>query len=470
MKKTKIIATLGPASNDINIISEMINNGVDVIRLNMSHATYEFCDDVIKNVRKLEKKLNKVIGIMIDTDGPCIRLDKLIEDKVFLSKDKEIKLYNYHVVCNNTQLSTNCHNLIEYLQINSEIKLSNGNVTLKVIQINNDNVICKIIEEGYIYSNQTVYIKDAYLTLPFLSNKDRESILYAIKNNVDFLALSYVRFEQDVLDVIDLLIENGNDHISIISKIENDSAYESLDEILKISDGVMVARGDLGIEMPLERLPFYQKKILSSAIEQEKLGIVATDFLNSMQEEIKPSRSEVSDIYNAIIDRCDAILLSDETTVGKYPVESVEVMRKIILEAENDFLYQENLNKTIREQKQDITTSIAFSVVDSSLKLNANCILANTISGYTARKISHFHPKTSILSLTPSLNTAHSLTLNYGIIPVIIKKCNNTDEIVDECIKKFKEVMNYKDEDIIIITGGFPLDNKSTNFMRIEKI
>ncbi len=470
MKKTKIVASLGPASASENVIFEMAKSGVDVFRINLSHASLEETSQYIEIIHKVEKKVKRVLGIMLDTDGPGIRLDKLNEDKVFLSKGKEIRIYNYHVVCNNTQLSTNYSNFANVIKMDDILLLSNGDVKLKVIEINDDNFKCEVLEEGYIKSNQTVHVMGSNYKLPFLSEKDKEGIMYAIKNNVDFLALSFVRDEQDILEVIDMLIENGNEHISIIAKIENEFAFNNLDEILKVSDGVMVGRGDFGINVSLEKLPFYQKQIMEKANAKEKIGLVATDFLKTMIHEKNPSRAEVVDIYNAVLDKADGLVLCDETTIGENPVRVVEVMSKVIIEAENDFDYHENLEQTFKKGKQDVTSTISYSVVDSGILLNVNCILANTMSGYTARKISYFRPKSPILGLSPNNSTVRSLTLNYGIIPVLVDKFHDTDEIVSGCIKKYKEIMDYEVGDTVIITGGLPLNNKNTDFMKIEKI
>lgn len=469
MKKTKIVASLGPQSKEYKCIYEMALSGVDVFRINLSHANFSESDELIEKIKKAEKELNKVIGIMLDLDGPSIRLDNLIEKEVYLKKDKEVRFYNYHVVCNNTQLSTNTNNLVELVNIGSILKFSNE-VVLEVTDIYEDNFIAKVIDEGIIKSNQTVFIKDAYKKLPFISEKDKKNILYAIKTNADFLALSYVRDEQDILSVVDILIEHNNEHMSIISKIENEMAFENLEEILKVSDGLMVARGDLGLNIPLEKLPYYQKEILKMANNYQKIGLVATDLLKSMIQENQPSRAEVADIYNAVLDRCDGLVLCDETTIGNNPVLITSYLEKIIEEAEANFPYKENLDNTFKLGKQDITSTIAYSVVDSGLLLNANCILANTMSGYTARKISYFRPKSPVLGLSPNKNTIRSLTLNYGIIPVLVKKFKNTDDIIKGCIDKYKEIVDYNQGDVVVITGGLPLNNKNTDFMKIEKI
>ena len=470
MKKTKIVATVGPSSQSSEVLEEMILEGADVIRINLSHASLSFCDEIIEKVRKIEQKLNKPVGIMLDTTGPAVRLDKLKEEKVLLTKDKELKIFNYHVICNNTQLSFNNPIVVDELMVGDTLLLSDGEVILEVIDKENDYVVCRVNQGGEIKSRQSVHLKEKSFNLPFLNDEDIEGIMYGINNNVDFLALSCVRDEQDILEVVDLLIENDNNHCEIIAKIENARAIENLSEIAKVSDGLMVARGDLGIEMSIEKLPLYQKNILKVAHDYNKIGIVATDLLMSMGNNTTPSRAEVSDVYNAIVSKCDAVLLSGETTIGNYPVETVKAMTKIIESAEEDFDYIENLHETLRNIKQDITTSIAYSVVDSSLRLNARCIIANTNSGYTAKLISHFHPKCQTIGLSPSINTIRSLTLAYGIIPILSEECNSTDKIVDMCMKVATKKLALEEDNIVIITGGFPISNKNTNFMKIEVI
>ena len=470
MKKTKIIGTIGPNSFDLNVMREMIKNGMDVVRINLSHASFDFCDKVIKMVRDLEVELNKPIGMMLDLDGPSVRLDKFIEDSVNLEEGKEIKLYNYPVICNNTQFSVNYDDIINELDKGNIILLSDGKVELEVMDVLNDYALLKVISGGEIKSNQTIYVKNKQLNLPFISIKDKENILYAIKKNVDFLALSYVRDEQDVLEVADILIENDNNHINLIAKIENDSALNNLDEIIKVSDGVMVARGDLAIESSFEKLPFFQKNILAKAKEYEKVGIVATDFLMSMEENTRPSRSEISDIYNAVMEGCDAILLSGETTIGKYPVLAVDTLSKVIQSAEEDYDYNDNLMDIYENKLDDITSNIAYSVLLSATKLNAKCIIANTSSGYTAMKISQTRCETPILGLSPSLESVRLLTINYGVYPKKTIECKSTDAILKMCTKEAKKAFDLENDDIVIITGGLPISNRNTNFMKIEVI
>ena len=470
MKKTKAIITVGPNSSDYDVLKELIIHGADVIRINLSHASRPFCDDILKKVRKIEEELGRPIGIMLDTDGPSVRLNKFIDEVVNIPTDQKVKLYRYPVICNSIQLSVNYDDIIDELDIGDIILLGDGQVEFEVVDIETDYALLNTIIGGDVRSNQTLHVKDKTFKIPFLSEKDKKGILYGIKKKVDFLALSYVRDEQDVLEVADMLIENGDNHINLIAKIENASAIEYLEDIIKVSDGVMVARGDLGIEVSLEKLPYYQKLILKKAREFEKTAIVATDFLHSMEESQRPARSEVSDIYNAVMDNCDAIMLSGETTIGNYPVDVVDTLSKVIISAEEDFNYEENLQETFANTKIDITSNIAYSVVDSSLRLGASSILTNTNSGYTAAKISYFRPKCPILALSPNIDTTRILTINYGIIPMLTGECKSTDTIVNMCTRKAINYFDYQGGEIVIITGGFPISNKNTNFMKIEVI
>ena len=470
MKKTKIIATIGPASFDINVLKEMVLNGADVIRINLSHADFKFCDKAIKMVREIEKSLDKPLGIMLDLCGPSVRIDKFIENNVTLQKDKEIKIYNYPVICNNTQFSVNYHDYVKYLSLDDEILLNDGKVVLKVIGIENDYANLLVVEGGNVRSNETIYIKNKAIPMPFLNDKDYEAILYGIKKNVDFLALSYVRDEQDVLKVIDMLIEHDNNHIAIISKIENMSAISNLDEIVKVSDGLMVARGDLAVEVSFEKLPTLSKMILEKAREKEKIGIVATDFLLSMEEELRPARSEITDIYNAVMDKCDAILLSGETTVGKHPALSVDTLSKILTSAEEDFDYDSNFNEVFQNSLNDITSNIAYSVYSTAKNLNARCIITNTNSGYTALKISYIKCPCPIIAFSPNIDTLRLLTINYGVIPKKSIECKSTDTIIKMCVKKAHKDFDFLEGDIVIVTGGFPINIKNTNFMKVEVI
>lgn len=468
MKKTKIIATLGPNSFDNSTIKTMIKEGVDCFRINLSHADIKETKKLIKSIRKVEESVDKPVSIMLDTNGPQVRLDKL-KDDIELDQDKEIKIFNYPVLNSKSQISFTV-GICDQLGIDDVVYLSNGEIELRVVDKSEDYVVCRVVSGGIIKSNQAVHFKDKDIELPFISSSDYEGIMLGIKTNVDFIALSNVRTDEDILEVQDLLIENDNNHLELIAKIENQTSLDNLDEILKVSDGLMVARGDLGIELSIEKLPLYEKMILNKAKEAGKIGIVATDLLKSMEEFDYPTRSEVSDIYNAIMLKADALMLSGETASGEHPIDSVREMYKIIESAEEDFNYIESLNSKMATKEVNITSSIAYSVVNSSLMLKSKCIIANTNSGYTARLISNYIPESIILGLSPNIDTIHSLTLNYGVYPILVDELKSTDNIIKMCSKIAKKRLKLEKGDSYIITGGFPINSKVTNFMKIGVI
>lgn len=470
MKKTKIICTIGPASNEMDVLRNMIEKGMDVARFNLSHASFATCHDAIQKIRSLEKEYNKVIGILFDTNGPELRLGRLQEGQCFLKKDSEVKVYGRDIIGNDHEFSINYADLVSDVSINTKLLLNDGKVVLNIISKLQDCIVCVVEEEGFIYSNRTVHIPDIRFNMDYLSLKDKEDIRFAVEEKVDFLALSFVRSHFDVLDVTDYLIELGDDHIQLISKIENNDAIEEIDDILKDSDGIMIARGDLGVEIPIEKLPGIQKVIIDKANMANKISIVATELLSTMENDNKPTRAEVSDVYNAVIDGSDAVMLSGETTIGNYPVETVDMMSKIIMSAEEDINYIELLENVMRSERQDITSSIAHSVVDSANHLKLDAIVASTNSGYTAKKISRLRPMCPILATSPNIDTVRSLTLYFGVYPKLVNEFLSTDEIVENCKQEAIKEFCLESGNNIIITGGFPASLNNTNFMKIEEI
>lgn len=471
MNKTKMIATIGPASKAKEVIKNMIINGVDVIRINMSHSSFEEARDIIINVRDIDRQLKSVTGIMIDTRGPEIRLNELESRKIKLEKDNNIRITKKTIKGNSDIISITLPEALNYIKMGQRILLNDGSVDLEVVSKSDDMLVCQIKNDGFIKSNCSVNIPNADFDLKFLSDYDRETVKFAAMMGVDYLALSHVNNELDVLDINDLLIDLDDGHMQIISKIENKNAIEEINQILKVSDGVMIARGDLGIEMEIEKIPSIQKKIATEAKKQEKICIIATEMLSSMQENPRPTRAEVSDVANSVLDGTDAIMLSSETAVGKYPVETVKTTNKIIDEIEKEIDYNDLLLEFDRNDKLSITDAICYSVVDSANRVDAKIIVCSTLSGKTAKKISHFRPSSSVIAISPDEKTVSGLTINYGIIPVKVPMMDTTDEIVKVSLDITKEKIDIKENDKIVITGSFP--NKEvdyTNFMKIEEI
>lgn len=470
MNKTKMIATIGPSSKSKEIIKQMILSGVDVIRINMSHSTFEDARDIILKIREINREFSVITGIMIDTRGPEIRIGNLEKNKIKLETGNTIRILKTNILGNENMISITLPDAIDYIKIGDKILLNDGNVVLEVVSNGKDALICEIKNDGIIKSNCSVHIPKANFNLKFLSEYDKETIKFAVLMQVDYLALSHVKDQLDVLDVNDLLIELSDDHIQIISKIENKTAIEEMKGILKVSDGVMIARGDLGIELEIEKIPSVQKKIANAAKEAEKICIIATEMLSTMMDNPRPTRAEVSDVANAVLDGTDAVMLSSETAIGKYPVETVKTMNKIIDEIEKEINYNDLLLEFSRKEKTDIPTAVAYSSVDSANRIGATAIVCSTMSGLTAKKISHFRPSSPVIAISPIEKTVSGLTINYGIIPVKVPMLDSTDEIIGKSILVAKENLNLVKKDKIVIAGSFPLDTDYTNFLRIEEI
>jgi pyruvate kinase len=471
MNKTKIVATVGPASQDKEVLRSMILKGMDVVRINLSHAEYDFCREMIKKLDELNEELNTNVAVMLDTQGPDIRVDNFIGGSAFFRKGDKIRIYMEEVLGDSTKFSINYPNLINDVDYNNIIKVNDGKIEMKVLDKDDNSIICEVLNDGQIFNNKGVNVPGVKLNRPFISKKDRADILFANEMKVDFLALSFVGSADDVLDVNDLLIESGNDHINIIAKIENERAVESLDEIIKVSDGIMVARGDLGAEIPAERIPGIQKNIINQAHVLGKFTIVATEMLSSMEKSIVPTRAEVSDVANAVLDGADAVMLSGETTIGKYPIETVEMMEKIIGSAEEDINYIEFLDRAMRTEKQDTTGLISYSVAECAMRLKCKAIMVPTMSGYTARKMSRFRPVCPIVALSPKREVIKSLALYFGVHGVLVDELKTFDKIQEIAKKEAREFVKLTEGEKVIITGGYPMkDAKHTNFMHIEEL
>jgi pyruvate kinase len=470
MKKTKIIATAGPATDAKSMIKEMILNGVNVIRINMSHATHEYAKNITKIVRSLNKELDTNVGILVDTKGPEIRIGSIVGDLI-VEKDDTVVFTNRNCFGEDNNIHISYKDLYKDVSIGDRILVEDGLLEFKVIEKDDMDIICNTINGGKISSNKAVNAPDSNLNMDFLSIVDKEDIAFASAIKADFIALSFVRSSNDVLDVNDILIGLQDEYMQIIAKIENKNAIEDIGNIIKVSDGIMIARGDLGVEIPLEEVPSIQKRIVKESFLKGKICIVATEMLSSMEDSSRPTRAEVSDVANAVIDGVDAVMLSGETAMGSYPIETISTMRKIIESTEATLDYDDLLRKCINNYPDDIASVISHSVVDAANMLNTKAIVATTMSGYTAKKISSYRPCCPIIATTPRKETATSLSLNWGVIPIVVNKFKSTDEIIENAIEVAKDKLNLIKEDKIIITGGFPIKNiKYTNFLKIEEI
>ncbi|MDD3304918.1 MAG: pyruvate kinase [Bacilli bacterium] len=469
MKKTKIICTIGPSTYSREMLRIMMENGMDVARINMSHATRDEARNIIYTIRELNRELKMNVGILIDTKGPELTLKAYSDEDTMLCEGDTVVLTVKDSSKNNEKFLVNYPGLIQDVKKGDKILLEEGTIELVVVDETIDDVICEVVTGGCIKNDIGLNVPDVNLNIDFLSIADKSDITFASSIDADYIALSFVRNANDVLDVNDMLIQLRNEHMQIISKIENKSAIEDLNNIIKVSEGIMVARGDLGVETSFEEVPYLQKKIVHESLLSNKICIVATQMLASMEYYSKPTRAEVSDIANAVIDGVDAVMLSGETAVGKYPLETLETMKRIITNMEDNLDYDKFMLDKKDEAQDDITTIIANNVTSSANKLKAKAIVASSVSGYTARMISSFRPRCPIIVTTPEEKTARSLSLNYGTYPVVTPTFESTDEMLDNSINEAKKIIPLEN-DKIIITGSIPIKANSTNFMKIEEI
>ena len=466
MKKTKIICSIGPATNTKEVFKELVHAGMNVARVNFSHATIEERETVRDLVAWINEEENANIGLLYDTKGPEFRNGEVVEGGINLVPGNTIRVVKESVIGNDERFSVNHPEALDSLNVGSVIQLENGLMKIEVISKETDGVTCKVINGGNLGSKKSLFVPGVKLDIPFISDVDREDIIYACKNNGDFLALSFVSTKEDVLEAREILKEQ-NSNMKIIAKIESKTGIDNLDEILEVSDGVMVARGDLGEEVPISLLPVYQKRIVRKAREHGKFCIVATEMLESMKKNSRPTRAEVTDVANAVLDGTDAVMLSGETTVGAYPVETVTYMASIASDAEvhseNHFGYLGKIGRT---------ECIAKSAVDLTNYVDVKTIVAEAISGYSTRMISNFRPKCPILATCTTPEVARSLALNYGVYTTLVPLMDDTDELVDLVRDKAIEYFDLKNDDKIIITGGLPAINnvRLTNFLKIEEI
>ena len=469
MNKTKIIATIGPVTANKDTLKSLLENGVDAFRINTTYASLNFCEQVINYINELSHLLKIYPAIILDIKGPIVKVGKIHNGSAFLKKGDKIRIFMHQVLGDCTKFSVDYPDLVSDLSINTTLKIDD--IELKVLEKGEDYLICLVVKEGIIEENKAIKIPNTRLNRNFLNEQDKEIIRFANRKNIDFLALSYVSYSDDILEVSDLLINLGNNHIQIISKIQNMSAVDDIDNIIKVSDGIIIERKDLSLEIPLEKIPAIQKKIISKCHNKGIVSVVSTDLLKMIDTSDYPLRAEVSDIANAILDGSDAIMLSNETAIEKNPVETLKFLERIIKSTEEDIDYEYLLEKSIKTEKRDLAGSLAYSVSGCALRLNCKAIFTPTISGYTAKKISRYHPICLIIAASPNLDTIKSLSLNFGIYPILIDDLKSLDAIIDKSKNIAQNVLNLKEKDNIIITGGYPFKKiKTTNFMKIEEL
>lgn len=473
MRKTKIVCTIGPASESPELLEQLIKAGMNVARLNFSHGSHEEHAIRIAAIRDAAEKVGKPVGILLDTKGPEIRTHTMENGELHLVTGQVIDISMKEVVGNESVFSVTYEQLIEDVEQNDVILLDDGLIELRVLAKDVERGLIHTIVEnaGVLKNKKGVNVPGVSIKLPGITEKDAQDILFGIDQGVDFIAASFVRTAKDVLEIRELLEQNNGSHIQIIPKIENQEGVDNIDAIIEVSDGLMVARGDLGVEIPAEEVPLVQKSLIKKCNQVGKPVITATQMLDSMQRNPRPTRAEASDVANAIIDGTDAIMLSGETAAGLYPLESVQTMYKIAERTEQALNYRQIVSERSREKDANMTEAISQAVAYTSINLNVKAVLAPTESGNTAKMIAKYRPGVPIVAVTGSINTAQMLTLVWGVQPIVCQRVQTTDEIlelaVDEALKH--EYVNHGDA--VVITAGVPVGEAgTTNLMKVHVI
>ena len=472
MRKTKIVCTIGPASESEEMLEKLMNAGMNVARLNFSHGSHEEHKARIDTIRKVAKRLNKTIGLLLDTKGPEIRTHNMKDGLIVLEKGKEVIVSMDEVEGTPEKFSVTYENLINDVNIGSYILLDDGLVELQVKEINKDKgeVKCDILNTGELKNKKGVNLPGVKVNLPGITDKDADDIRFGIKENVDFIAASFVRRPSDVLDIRQIL-EEEKAEITIFPKIENQEGIDNIEEILEVSDGLMVARGDMGVEIPPESVPMVQKDLIRKCNKLGKPVITATQMLDSMQRNPRATRAEASDVANAIYDGTDAVMLSGETAAGQYPEEAVKTMRNIAVSAEAAQDYKKLLSDCTKLVETSLVNAIGVSVAHTALNLNVKAIVAATESGSTARTISKYRPHSDIIAVTPSEKTARQCAIVWGVNPVVKEGRKTTDALLNNAVATAVETGRVSNGDLIIITAGVPTGEKgTTNMMKIHLV
>ena len=470
MRKTKIICTIGPASQSPEKIREMILAGMNVCRCNFSHGSYEEQKAKLINVVRISEELGIPVATLLDTKGPEIRLRTFAEGKTQLEAGQQFTLTTKEVEGSDKIVSVTYKNIVNDVKKGGCVLLDDGLIELRVEDITDTDLICRVLNGGPISDKKGVNLPGANLSMPFISEQDRRDILFGAEVGFDFIAASFVRCKDDILEVKKIL-EEKKSPIKVIAKIENMQGIENLDEILEAADGIMVARGDMGVEVPMEEVPVIQKMMIKKAVAMGKHVITATQMLESMTKNPRPTRAETTDVANAIYDGTTAIMLSGESASGKYPVEALKTMAKIAERTEKDIHYNERMKKLCSDGETDITTAISHATCTTAADLKASAIITVTMSGFTANMVSRFKPECPIIACSVNPRVCRQSSLLWGVTPLLIEKKDNTDDLFKEAIWASLKAGLIKEGDTVILTAGVPLGiSGKTNMIRVIEV
>ncbi|AIQ64704.1 pyruvate kinase [Paenibacillus stellifer] len=471
MRKTKIICTIGPASESVETLKEMIAAGMTVARLNMAHGELEEHSARISNVRQAASELGTFVPIMMDIKGPEVRIGKLKEDYVTLKAGEQLTLTTEEILGDEKRISVNYPDMTSVIKPGDRILIDDGLIDLTVTGVNGSDMECRIVSGGLLKPRKGVNLPGIHTTLPGVTERDIKHIHFGIGEKIEMIAASFVRKGDDIREIRSILHANGAGHVQIISKIENHEGMINLDDIIEASDGIMAARGDLGVEVPIEDVPMLQKEMIDKCNQAGKPVIVATHMLESMQINPRPTRSEVSDVANAVLQGADVVMLSGESAAGKYPIQSVRTMAAVAAKAETMINYKEKFIRGFDWEEQSVTEVVSRSAVSSSLMLGAKAIIAATESGFTARMISKHRPEAPIIAVTPNAEVLPKICLLSGVIPVLGSPVTTTDELFESSVENAVKTGMVAQGDTVVLCAGVPIWKAgTTNLIKIHQV
>jgi len=470
MRKTKIVCTLGPATDAPGVLQDMLLCGMNVARFNFSHGTHEDHKRRLDELKRLREELDLPVAALLDTKGPEIRLRHFENGRVQLEAGQSFTLTTRNLMGNQSICSITYKDLPRDVEVGSRIMLDDGLISMRVTELSDSEIVCKVENGGPIKDRKGVNVPGIHLSMPYMSQQDKEDILFGIQEGFDFIAASFCRSEQDVLD-IRRFIEEHNGDMHIIAKIENQEGVDNIAAILAVSDGVMIARGDMGVEIDFTEIPVLQKDIISRAMENGKTVITATQMLESMMGNPRPTRAEITDVANAVYDGTSAIMLSGETAAGQYPVEAVRTMAAIANRTETDINYYGRMMKSTTDTHLGISDATAHAACTTATDTSASAIITVSKSGATARRISKYRPETPIVACVMKPEIQRQLALSWGVTPILMPYAENTDEMIAFSVEATKEYGMVEDGDIVIVTAGVPAGvSGTTNIMKVHLV
>ena len=471
MRKTKIICTLGPATDKDGVLEQLVLAGMNTARMNFSHSTYEEHGRRLEHIKELRKKYNKPISVLLDTKGPEIRTKDFVDGKVKLEAGQEFILSCNDIEGTEKGVSITYDELYKEVKPGTVILIDDGLVEMEVTAVKGKDIYCLVKNEGVMANHKGINVPDVHINMPYISNKDREDILFGIANDVDFIAASFVRSASDVKEIRKLLDENGGQAINIIAKIENREGVDNIDEIIEASNGIMIARGDMGVELPVEEVPIVQKMIIRKVYEAGKLVITATQMLDSMIHNPRPTRAEATDVANAIYDGTSAIMLSGETAAGQFPVEAVKTMVRIAQRTEKDINYKNRFFSIEKRKSTSTTDAICHATCTTSYDLGASAIVTVTKSGTSARMISRYRPDCMIIAGSTEEKVCRQLNLSWGVYPVLLKEKQDVFGLFEHAVEMGKRQGLLEIGQLVVITSGVPMGVPgTTNMLKVHVV